>query len=179
MRTIPALILCLGCQAALAGESINVDRLTRQLEAHEGKSAVVYKDSRGIPTIGVGFNLQRTDARRRIEKLGLKFDDVLAGKAKLSDGQIRDLLQEDVRAAVQDAKSLVKNFDDLSEARKRVLADMAFNLGRSGLAEFRKMLKVIEGRDFAAAAREMDDSRWAGQVKGRARTLSKMMRDGK
>ena len=39
-------------------------KLRKQLIKHQGKRARVYKDSQGIPTIGVGFDLTRTDAKK-------------------------------------------------------------------------------------------------------------------
>ena len=35
----------------------------------EGKLPCVYTDSLGISTIGIGFNLKRSDARRKISAL--------------------------------------------------------------------------------------------------------------
>ena len=51
----------------------------------EGKKSCVYKDTKGIPTIGIGFNLQRDDARSKLAGIGLNFNDVLSGKTCLSD----------------------------------------------------------------------------------------------
>lgn len=36
------------------------------VSTNEGKRSCVYKDTKGIPTIGIGFNLQRSDAKSLI-----------------------------------------------------------------------------------------------------------------
>jgi lysozyme len=59
-----------------------------------------------------------------------------------------------------------------------VLCDMAFNIGVSGLMQFRKMLAAIEANDFERAADEMKKSKWARQVPVRAAALERMMRTG-
>jgi len=53
---------------------------------------------------------------------------------------------------------------------------MIFNMGLSRFMLFRKTINAIENKDFAAAADEMLDSRWAEQVGERAITLSNKMR---
>lgn len=72
----------------------------------------------------------------------------------------------------------------LDPARRRVLANMAFNLGvgkpggTKGLLGFKNTLGMIERGEYAAAADAMGKSLWAKQVKGRAVRLAKTMRAG-
>ncbi len=160
-------------------EEINRDKLTSQLIKHEGKRTKVYKDSEGIPTIGVGFNLKRADAKSLIDSLKLNYEDVLAGKSELSDEQIGELLRHDIEMAITDCKSVVKNFDSLSDVRKRVLVDMMFNLGKSRFSDFKKMLAAVEASNFEEAAKQMKNSKWCGQVKVRCDTLCLMIREDK
>ena len=160
-------------------EEVNRDKLTAQLIKHEGKRTKVYKDTEGIPTIGVGFNLKRADAKQLIESLKLNFEDVLAGKTELSDQHIAELLKHDIEAAIADCRSVVKTFDSLSDVRKRVLVDMMFNLGKSRFSEFKKMLAAVEGSNFDEAAKQMKNSKWCGQVRVRCDTLCAMIREDK
>ncbi len=51
------------------------------IEKEEGMRLGTYKDTKGIPTIGVGFNLNRKDARQKLEDMGYNYDDVKAGKS--------------------------------------------------------------------------------------------------
>lgn len=66
----------------------------------------------------------------------------------------------------------------LAPLRQDVLANMAFNLGVSGLLKFHDMLEATRTGDYAQAAAEMLDSKWAGQVGARAKRLAKQMLTG-
>ena len=116
----------------------------------------VYLDSEGIPTIGIGFNLNE----------GFSIEEsMLILRHRL------DLLEEEL-------ENKVPVFDDLCTVRKIVLLDMAYNLGVPGLLKFKKMLAALEEGDFELAAKEMLDSRYAAQVKGRALRNAQMMETG-
>jgi hypothetical protein len=52
---------------------------------------------------------------------------------------------------------------------------MAFNLGRSRMAGFRKMLAAAKRYDWAECSRQMLDSKWARQVGARADRLAAMV----
>lgn len=73
---------------------------------------------------------------------------------------------------------------DLDPARRRVLCNMAFNLGvgtpggTKGLLGFKNTLGMIQRGEYAKAADGMLASRWASQVKGRAVRLANTMRTG-
>jgi len=73
----------------------------------------------------------------------------------------------------------------LDPARRRVLQNMAFNLGvgtpggTKGLLGFKNTLAMIERGEYARAADAMLKSLWASQVGQRAVRLSKTMRTGK
>jgi GH24 family phage-related lysozyme (muramidase) len=68
-------------EAATCRPCLNINTM---LTNNEGKRRCVYKDSLGIPTIGIGFNLKRSDARLLISRLGLKFEDVVTGRKCLT-----------------------------------------------------------------------------------------------
>ena len=55
---------------------------------------------------------------------------------------------------------------------------MTFNLGSTRLSLFKKMHAAAAAGNYHVAAAEMLDSKWAGQVKGRADRLAEMMRSG-
>ena len=152
--------------------------IRRLISQNEGRIPHVYPDSLGIPTIGVGFNLERPEARQLIEGLGLDFEQVKSGQAELDQDQIDVLLDHDIDQSIADARIIFANFDELDGARQAVLVDMTFNLGRTRLQGFRRMIAAVEREDFEAAVAEMIDSSWHRQVGQRARDLEASMRDG-
>ena len=153
------------------------ERIRRYLIMNEGYKKLVYRDTVGKATIGVGFNLERAGGREDIEALGLDYQAVLNGELELSDQQIQSLLDADIEMAVQAAKRVLPGFDDLSQARAIVAVDMIFNLGEQGFRGFRNCIAAMQRGDWAQAALEIEDSRYAVQVPNRARRNIIAMRD--
>lgn len=138
-------------------DTFNLLKLKAELERDEGRRSKPYEDTEGILTIGVGWNL---------EERGLPQDII----DRLFDLSISE--------AERDAMALFPQFGDLDTARQRVLVNMAFNLGRTRLSGFKKMIAAVHGGDYETAADEMLDSKWARQVGKRAERLADMMRRG-
>lgn len=128
-----------------------------QLRRDEGVRDKPYRDTAGKLTIGVGRNL----------------DDV-----GLSGEEIEFLLANDIDRAATEARRLVPKFDTLSETRKAVLVNMAFNLGASRLAGFKNFLRAVDEGRWDDAAHDMLDSTWAQQVSSRAVRLARQMQNG-
>jgi len=127
------------------------------IRRHEGLRLRPYADSMGHLTIGYG---------RALDIVGISREEAEA------------MLRADVERAREALKAL-EWFGGLDDARSAALIDMAFNLGGAGLGGFSRFLDAMKRRDFGAAAREMLDSKWAGQVGGRARELAAMIRTGR
>jgi len=135
----------------------HAEKLKQQIRMHEGVEYKVYLDTKGISTIGVGRNL---------EGRGLSADEV------------DYLLGNDLDICVDELNKSFKWYAGLDDIRKRVLVDMAFNLGMPRLKGFVKMLEEIKKENWSEAAIEMLESRWADQVGNRASRLSEMMETG-
>ena len=99
-----------------------------------------------------------------------------AGEDTLTDGQIAQLLWLDILDATRGAAPLVKNWITLPPLAKQVLIEMVFQMGATGVRKFRLMRAAIERCDWARAADEMLDSRWAQQTPTCARELANLMR---
>jgi lysozyme len=136
---------------------MDMSKLVEQLIDHEGERLFPYVDTVGKTTIGVGRNL--TDVG-------------------ISREESRFLLANDIKKVVDGLDSALPWWDSLSEARQRVLADMAFNLGLKGLLGFKNTLALIQAGDYDEAADNMLLSKWATQVGRRAQTLAGLMRRG-
>jgi SAM-dependent methyltransferase len=66
----------------------------------------------------------------------------------------------------------------LDPVRRRVLQNMAFNLGVSGLLDFGNTLAKVRVGHYAEVAGNMLRSKWAGQVGKRAQRLASVMASG-
>lgn len=131
---------------------------------NEGYRPCVYKDSMGIPTIGVGFNLEKFGARQEIESVGADYGKVINGSQCLTDSQIRQLFDRDMSSAVSCVSGWISNWSSIGESRQSALADMSFNLGCSGIRAFVSMKSSIESGNYDAAADDMRNSLWCRQV---------------
>ena len=128
------------------------------LEGHEGRRAVPYRDSVGKLTIGVGRNLSDRG---------------------LSEGEIDLLLANDIAIAAEACGEIFGPcFAGMAEPRRHALISMAFNMGGPRLAGFRRMRAAIATDDWAAAAAEALDSRWAAQTGRRAEDIAALLRNG-
>lgn len=146
------------------------------IKNNEGYNKTVYKDTVGRMSIGIGFNLNRSFAASLFKRLGINYNAVLNGR-KLTDKQIMQLFEYDLRFAIVHAREFVNNFDTLPINMKLVIVDMSFNMGPSRLKEFRKLKEAIEQYDFDTAVIEMKRSNWFTQVKSRAINLINIVSD--
>jgi lysozyme len=125
---------------------------------HEGLRLKPYRCSAGKLTIGYGRNL---------DDRGITIEEA------------DDMLNNDLAQIEQDLFERIDFFHRLDPIRQAVLIDMAYNLGVKGLWTFRKTMNHLELGEWEDAAREMLDSKWAKQVKGRAKELAEIIRTGK
>lgn len=133
---------------------MNRERLLNSIKQHEGKRSLPYRDSEGKHTIGYGHNLDKP----------------------LTDDVLELVLAHDVEEAIAEARGTLPYFDTLDDVRQEVVVEMVFNLGVKGFKSFKRMLRALRSRDYAAAAAEMLDSRWHTQVGVRAEDLAGRMR---
>lgn len=137
---------------------------------HEGRRLKVYDDAsgqpiakgcavKGHPTIGVGRNL--------------------AGKG-LSEAEVDYLLANDLADAEREAISFLgaDAWAGLDAPRRAALIDMALNMGLAKLTEFKRFRAALLAGDWASAANEMLNSRWADQTGRRASKLSEIILTG-
>lgn len=149
--------------------------MERTVEGHEGRRASVYRDSRGILTAAIGCNLEEPSARDLLQGCGADYDAVCNGSVALTEEQIDEIFERQLSAAIFAAQCQVRNFDELPDGAQAVVVDMMFNLGSPRFAEFVHLKAALAARDFKAAAAEIRDSKWCGQVKTRCADNAEMM----
>jgi len=133
------------------------DQLRDQLIRHEGLKLKPYLCTAGKVTLGIGRNL----------------DDV-----GISKEEAMYLLDNDLMRVVHEAHRHFPVVETLDTVRADVIYNMLFNMGVNRLRQFKKMWAAIEEQDWDKAAKEMLDSKWADQVKGRSLELANQMRSG-
>ena len=132
-----------------------MDRLEDHLKTEEGFSGMPYEDHLGYPTIGYGT------------KLPIKEDE--------ADLLLRHRLQKK-RDEIVSEKPVVL---ELPKPVQEVIFAMCYQLGVRGTLLFKRMWSALERGDFAGAADEILDSKFATQTPGRAKRLAKIVMGAK
>lgn len=152
-----------------------MEDIISMLRRHEGVRHTVYKDSLGIPTIGVGFNLQRPDASLVLASVGSSLQACLGG-TPLTDQQVNEILQDDVNQVTKDLNVLFPDFGTYPEAVQLVLQDVRFNMGPSRLRGFVHAIAAVKARNWQESANQFMNSNWSKQVGIRAKEDCDLLR---
>jgi lysozyme len=162
---------------------VNRTLLKTQLVRHEGLRLKPYRCTAGKLTIGVGRNLD--DRGLSDEEVIAIFGEPLEKrewleriKRGITSPQAMLLLDNDIEAVVRELWDRLPWVANLSDARQRALVNMGFNLGVRGLLAFKRTLASIRRGDYAVAAAQMLESKWARQVGRRATELAQQMKEG-
>lgn len=141
--------------------AFDMDSFKAELKEDEGVRTDVYEDTTGNLTVGVGHKVLP--------------DDNLKAGSSIDDDNVDRLLDEDANAAVSQAMELGVDWDNLPSPAKHVLANMTFQLGKTGVSKFKKTLDLVKAGDYQGASVEMMDSKWAKQTPNRAKKMSALM----
>lgn len=114
-----------------------------------------YLDSQGKLTIGYGRNLQEN---------GLSLEEA------------EFLMKNDIKRAEEELKGF-HWYRNQPDNVKKALLNMNFNLGLPRLLSFKKMINALMEKDYAKAAAEALNSKWAEQVGNRATDIAVMIRE--
>ena len=133
---------------------MTITNIYEQLRRDEGVQYDVYMDTEGFLTLGVGHRLR---------------------SRPLSDKAVEQILDDDLTAITGELVAAYPWIARLSPARFGAMQNLAFNLGVGGLGTFKKMLAALQREDWEQAARELLDSKYAGQVKERAVRLARQL----
>lgn len=142
--------------------------VTPVLIQHEGERFAVYDDIYGNPTIGVGFNLNRTDAGILCQQCGANFQRLLGALDELTQAQSRCLLQKTAIDVIEWLVVLFPAFWTYSQPRQVALVDMGFNMGQTKFRGFKQMIQCILANNWAGARTQALHSEWASEVPQRA-----------
>ena len=131
---------------------------------YEGYRRCKYMDSKGIPTIGIGYNLQANIGTTK-RLVGSDWPTCL------SDVNIDRLYQFSVKRAQTELYSKLPWSATMPIGVRDVLIRMSFNMGmgndKGGLLSFRNTLNYLKSRNFLAAANGFRASKWCQDVNKR------------
>jgi len=145
-----------------------LNQIKEDLIRHEGYVTEIYLDSENLETFGIGHLVTEED---------MEFTWPIG--TPITDDRILDVFHIDCGEAVEDANCVTNDLYSHPDDVVRVLVNMAFNLGRTRLSKFKKMLAHIEEKNYLMAANEMINSKWYRQVKTRGVELVNIMKDAK
>nr|BAR32469.1 Phage-related lysozyme (muraminidase) (COG3772) [uncultured Mediterranean phage uvMED] len=137
--------------------------LLNQLRRHEGLRLKPYHCSENFLSLGYGRNLETNG---------------------ISEAEAEFMLSNDLIACERELKD-EGWYNQLDETRRAVVLNMAFNLGKPKLMQFKKFIGALSDDDYETASKEMitgsdgvSESKWASQVGKRAYELAEQMRTG-
>ena len=113
----------------------------KKLIEWEGFKSHVYKDSAGLPTIGVGHLLTQDELRSG--KLSIRGVDTRYANG-LSNVQIEDLFKQDLASREQLVRTLVQV--PVNQNQFDVLVSLAFNIGRVAFQKSTLLKRLNSGR---------------------------------
>jgi lysozyme len=139
-------------------ESPEMQIAKRDVQRDEGCELKMYKDSKGIWTIGWGFNLEANEIPQEVADY---------------------LLHYMMEQALKDAQDFSgKGWELMNEARRAVIINLAYNLGRVKLFKMFTLKAALEHGNFDYAAARLQSFLWCKQVKTRCPRMCRQMRTG-
>ena len=135
--------------------------LAERLMEHEGFVPKIYKDTRGLATIGYGHLVTKQDP--------------FIENVEYPEEELYDLFLKDLQKAKNGAEEIVGHIKELHPTAKEIITEMVYQLGVTGVRRFLKTLLHLENRDYKNASLEMLDSAWRKQTPKRCEKLSKLM----
>ena len=135
-------------------------KLREQLVIDEGQVNEIYLDHLGYPTFGIGHLVLESDPESE-QEVG----------SPVSEERVIEVFEWDLLNVIGDCEICFESWEDYPEEAKQVFANMMFNMGRTRLSKFKKMVAAAEAGDWQEAAVQGRDSRWHKQVTNRAERL--------
>lgn len=127
-------------------ERRELDAFRKHVKKEEGEEDEVYLDTNGFKTVGIGHKV--TD------------DDDLEVGDRITEAQKAAFFRADARDALRAARTQMREAGITEESFLVPLASVNFQLGSGWREKFKNTWAFIKARQYAAAAREVEDSKW-------------------
>ena len=147
------------------GGSMSDADIKKMIIGHEGKRHEPYKDSLGLWTVGIGHLIG--DGKTLPPEWNRKF----------SEEEVMAMFEKDYEKHKKQAESNVPGFSKYDSMGQGALIDLTFNMGPGWPKKFPNTSAKLGAGDKEGAAAGLTDSKWYGQVGGRAPTIVGMIRN--
>lgn len=151
------------------GQVIPASSLIDYVTHWEGYREQPYRDSRGIWTVGVGFNLEAHGARLTRPPFNTTAQAVISGQRRLTRQEIELLLREELESARNAAIRMHPDLGTHPPEIQAIVIDLIYNVGEAGWRGFRNTRAALDRKDYARFAQGLRNSRWYGQVGRRSK----------
>jgi len=147
-----------------SSQGMSEEEIKQMIIRHEGKRNRPYQDSLGLWTVGIGHLIG--DGKSLPPEMNREF----------SDEEVMAMFEKDY-AHHRSAAMNIPGFDKLDGRGQGALTDLTFNMGPSWISKWPKLKKQLDEGDTKAAAQNLEQSKWYGQVGNRAPTVVSLLRD--
>jgi GH24 family phage-related lysozyme (muramidase) len=137
----------------------------QMIKDHEGKRNRPYKDSLGLWTVGYGHLIG--DGKSLPANMNREF----------SDEEVNAMFEEDYAHHAKAARSIA-GYDKLNPGGQAALEDLTFNMGPTWYKKWPKFSAALASGDTTGAADQLRNSKWYGQVGGRAVQIAALIENG-
>jgi GH24 family phage-related lysozyme (muramidase) len=147
-----------------ASQVLDKGKMREEFLRHEGKRTMVYHDSLGFPTVGIGHMVRNTD--------------ILEVGDSISENHLERLFEHDYESHLAECKKIYPQFDSLPVKVREALLNMTFNMGAPKMRSFTNFNALIEKGDWGLVADYLRNNfkKWYEQVKGRAVEIEEKFR---
>lgn len=137
------------------------------IKLEEGCRLKSYKDSRGIWTIGWGYNLEAHG-----------YDPDECEGMTWAQEQADRMLADEIQAVLSEIDRRWPKWRTLDEVRQAAIVSSVYQLGAPGASHFFATIRALRAHDWTAAATQMLASKWAKQTPARVKRNAEMIRTG-
>lgn len=145
--------------------NMSEEDIKKMIIRHEGVRYRPYKDSLGLWTVGIGHLIG--DGKSLPASWNREF----------SKEEVLGLFEKDY-AHHRKAAERIPGFEKMNTVGQGAMTDLTFNMGPAWINKWPNTRKKLEQGDMQAAAENLEDSKWYGQVGNRAPTIVNMVRQG-
>ena len=119
-----------------------------------------YLNRNMMPSVGIGFNLARSEAPGQLKLLKLDFNKVLTGATWLTNAQIQSLFEFDMQFYEAGATACVSSFSTQPTWIQQALIDISFSMSKNFLWTWTDLLTKLNSNDYSGAYAIITASDW-------------------